>query len=161
MRILLTLMILISLTNSWGHGGEDHSEVKIKIEKPTSDEQLQKKYVKINKEYIKKVKPLFKRSCFDCHGNTTEFPWYYKLPGAKQLIDHDIVESKRHLDFSNDFPFKSHEEPLKDFYAIEQSIKSTSMPPFRYRILHRNSVLSKEEIEQVMSWIKSSREKLE
>lgn len=50
---------------------------------------------RINQEYLKTVKPIFQKSCFDCHGNTTVYPWYYKVPGVKQLIDNDIDEVKQ------------------------------------------------------------------
>ncbi len=98
----------------------------------SADNELKQKYTQINKLYIKTVKPIFKKSCFDCHGNTTNYPWYYKVPGVKQLIDSDIKESKKHLDFSKDFPFISHETPLKDLDAIGKSVNNNSMPPFRY-----------------------------
>lgn len=143
---------------SWGHGGEDHSEQVNKVESMNPDVELKQKYKKINKRYIDKIKPIFKKSCFDCHGNSTQYPWYYKMPGIKQLIDHDIKESKKHLDFSKDFPFVSHETPLKDLSAIGESVKGHSMPPLRYRIMHSESKLTNDEIEQIENWIKESRE---
>ena len=88
-----------------GHGGEDHSNKTMRTERSTPNDKEQKKYTKINQAYLKIVKPIFKKSCFDCHGNSTVYPWYYKIPGIKQLIDSDIREAKRHLDFSKDFPF--------------------------------------------------------
>lgn len=158
-KLILILILGISCSLSWGHGGEDHSEMK-KDSQPvvSGDDELKQKYIQINKLYIKTVRPIFKKSCFDCHGNTTNYPWYYKIPGVKQLIDHDIEESKKHLDFSNDFPFVSHETPLKDFEAIGKTIKDGSMPPLRYRIMHGDSKITEDDIKQVEKWIKESRE---
>ena len=120
--------------------------------------EIKEKYEKINQEYLKTVKPIFQKSCFDCHGNTTVYPWYYKIPGVKQLIDSDINESKKHLDFSKDFPFISHETPIKDLDAIAKSIKNDSMPPFRYLIMHGDKKLTKDEVKQVEKWIRESKE---
>ena len=90
-RLILILILGTSSLPSWGHGDEDHSEMKKEIQPVASaDNELKQKYTQINKLYIKTVKPIFKKSCFDCHGNTTNYPWYYKVPGVKQLIDSDI-----------------------------------------------------------------------
>ena len=152
---MVVVTFLFLRMNLWAHGGKDHSKEN---KQKTSVKKLKDKYTVVNKAYIQKVKPIFKRSCFDCHGNTTKYPWYYKIPGIKQLIDSDISEAKVHLDFSNDFPFKSHETPLKDLNAILKAVKDESMPPFRYRILHGDSKLSKKEIKEIENWIKNSKE---
>lgn len=160
-RLILILILGTSSLPSWGHGDEDHSEMKKEIQPVASaDNELKQKYTQINKLYIKTVKPIFKKSCFDCHGNTTNYPWYYKVPGVKQLIDSDIKQSKKHLDFSKDFPFISHETPLKDLDAIGKSVNNNSMPPFRYLIMHGDKKLTKDEIKQVDKWIRESKELL-
>jgi hypothetical protein len=141
-----------------GHGGEDHSNKTMRTERSTPNDKEQKKYTKINQAYLKIVKPIFKKSCFDCHGNSTVYPWYYKIPGIKQLIDSDIREAKRHLDFSKDFPFKSHETPLKDLNAINISIKNGQMPPFRYEIMHGDKKLTKDDVKHIKRWINESKE---
>ena len=158
MKLLIVISLLIVSTFSWGHGGEDHSKDAPKVNKVSPDEELKQKYKKINMQYVRSIKPIFKRSCFDCHGDKTNYPWYYKLPGVKQLIDHDVKEAKKHLDFSKNYPFISHESPLKDLKAIGKAIHDESMPPFRYRILHGESKLTKDEIKQVEKWINKSRE---
>lgn len=132
----------------------------MKTEPLIASKQLEIKYMKINEEYKSTIKPIFQKSCFDCHSNATTYPWYYKVPGVKQLIDSDIKESKKHLDFSNDFPFISHETPQKDLDAIGKAIKNGSMPPFLYQVMHRDSNLSKSEIKQVEKWIEKSQETL-
>ena len=160
MNILLLLFISTTTFHVWGHGGEDHSKdiKQPKVVKPNVE--IEEKYIRINQQYLKTVKPIFQKSCFDCHGNTTVYPWYYKIPGVKQLIDSDIKESKKHLDFSKDFPFISHETPIKDLDAIGKSIKNDSMPPFRYLIMHGDKKLTKDEVKQVDKWIRESKEML-
>ena len=160
LKALLLFFTFAASSHVWGHGGEDHSnDVKqAKVVKPNVE--IEEKYIRINQEYLKSVKPIFQKSCFDCHGNTTVYPWYYKIPGVKQLIDSDIKESKKHLDFSKDFPFVSHETPIKDLDAIGKSIKNDSMPPFRYLIMHGDKKLTKGEVKQVDKWIRESKEML-
>ena len=61
-----------------------------------------------------------------------------------------------HLNFSKDFPFKSHDSPINDLKAINNSITDKSMPPLRYKVLHPGSKLSKKEISTIKLWIKNS-----
>lgn len=153
-------MLFLVSNFTWGHGNEDHSKDTPKVKKVSPDEELKQKYKKINVQYIRSVKSIFKRSCFDCHGDKTNYPWYYKVPGVKQLIDHDVKEAKKHLDFSQNFPFVSHDTPLKDLDAIGKAVRNTTMPPFRYRIMHGDSKLTEGEIKEVEKWITESKEML-
>jgi len=161
LKLILVISFILGGTNVWGHGEKDHSQKETKSEVLfVETDKSAPNYRVINEQYLKTVKTIFKRSCFNCHGRITHYPWYYKIPGIKQLIDHDIREAKEHLDFSNDFPFKSHETPLEDLKAISTTLKDESMPPFRYRMMHGESKLTKEEIQKVERWIKKSRELL-
>jgi hypothetical protein len=121
----------------------------------TSPENIEK-YKQINELYLSQVKPIFQKKCFDCHSQNTQYPWYYKFPGVKQLIDHDTREAKEHLDYTNDFPFSGHGTPAKDLDAIQDEVKEDSMPIFRYWILHRDSGLTQEEQRIILEWVKSS-----
>ena len=167
MRILTIILFIFAFQNSWGHGDEDHSkkEASLKsqhesIEKSISNKGNQEVLRIINTEYINTVKPIFKRSCFDCHSSKTTYPWYYKIPGVKQLIDSDVREAKSHLDFSKDFPFISHDTPKNDLKSISKSILDEKMPPKNYLWLHSDAKLNKEEIEEINKWARNSLEAL-
>lgn len=66
-------------------------------------------------------------------------------------------EAKKHMDMRKDFPFLGHGTPLEDLEAIEVILKDGSMPPWRYRIIHRGSKLTKDEIEAIRAWIDEGR----
>ncbi len=157
--IILTLSIFV-FQESWGHGGDDHGKKKspeIVHDSLNSDsKETEEIYKKINTSYLKKIKPIFKKSCFDCHSSQTTYPWYYKVPGVKQLIDSDIKEAKSHLDFSNDYPFVSHDSPENDLKSIEKSVSKKTMPPKKYLWLHNNAKLSQKEVEEIKKWVKES-----
>jgi hypothetical protein len=116
--------------------------------------------IKINERYLKSVKPIFQKSCFDCHSSNTRYPWYSNLSGVKQLIQTDIREAKDHLDMSQDFPFSGHASPLADLKAIDKAIRNSDMPPFRYRLMHPGSRLSEQDRNAVSEWVKTSLEVL-
>ncbi|MCP3931544.1 MAG: heme-binding domain-containing protein [Bacteroidetes bacterium] len=164
MKIIILTLIVFTFQDSWGHGGEDHSKKKspeIVHDSLNSDsKETEEIYKKINASYLNKIKPIFRKSCFDCHSSQTTYPWYYKVPGVKQLIDSDIKEAKSHLDFSNDYPFISHDSPENDLKSIEKSVSKKTMPPKKYLWMHNNAKLSQKEVEEIKKWVKESLEAL-
>ena len=66
-----------------------------------AQEETFKKIEIINERYVKNVKPIFVKSCFDCHSSQTRYPWYHSLPLIKSLLDNDIAEGKKHLNMSD------------------------------------------------------------
>ena len=151
-QIVVVAIIAIAAT-AHAHTGEVHQDnaANAKI----SSEQI-RVFDLINKDYVQKVKPILERSCFNCHSSTTVYPWYANVPGAKQLIQDDINEAKTHLDLSRDFPFGGHGTPNSDLEAIRDSIKNGSMPPFRYRLMHPSSKLSRDERQAISEWVEQS-----
>ena len=160
-RVVFLVFVLSSLgsSNVFAHKGhhEHHDEPAMP---PDQKKKEADAFKQIGEAYVKNIQPIFKNKCMDCHGDQTRFPWYYKIPGAKQLIDSDIKTAKEHLDLSQGYPFKSHATPLEDLDAIRDVTQDGSMPPFRYRILHSGSALSKEEKKAVFDWAKDSKDLL-
>jgi len=112
----------------------------------------------VNELYLKDVKPIFEKKCLSCHGSMSEadLPWYYPIPGVRQLIDQDIAEAKKHVDMSNDFPFGGHGDAAADLNAIKKSIEEGNMPPFRYRVMHWGSAINSNDKEKIFRWIEQS-----
>ncbi len=157
--LFLTLFsIFLISTPLISHEGQPHEEAGEEQKEPANQEK--EILAKINQDYVRDIKPIFQVSCFDCHSTQTRYPWYHALPGAKKLIDDDITEAKKHLDMTNDFPFQGHGSPEKDLDAIQEVTEKKTMPPFRYRIMHWGSGLSKQEREKVLKWITESRQKI-
>jgi hypothetical protein len=173
MKILLLIVVLVmSPMTLFSHGEETHQ-----TEKPVQEENGQQKSEKhnnddskesatqqaktnqqtaieqINLSYQKQVKPIFEKKCFDCHGTITDFPWYYKVPGIKQLMDQDMAEAKKHLDMTNDFPFGGHGSPVSDLKSLRESIINGTMPILMYRLTHPDSKINQAEQKIVFGWI--------
>lgn len=134
-----------------GHHKEHHPPV-------TKEEK--NSLAQINEMYLAQVKPIFQNKCFDCHSSKTQFPWYSKVPGIKQFIQHDIDEAHEHIDMEQNFPFKSHAEPLEDLAAIDKTVTKNEMPPWRYRIMHSGSDLTSAEKEIVHQWVQFGKDLL-
>lgn len=128
--------------------GEHHDSKKL----PEDD-----KIKKVSELYLQSVHPIFKKSCFDCHGMATEMPWYHKLPVVKGLMDKDMTDAKKHLDMSKGFPFDGHGSIQDDLVAISKNISSNKMPPTSYRLMHPSAKLNSEELEAINRWIATSK----
>lgn len=153
-KIILFISVAAVTGVLWAHQGEKHP--KDQVSPVTQNESLQELQEAINLDYQKSVKPIFKAKCFDCHSSQTNYPIYYRVPIIKGFIDDDIAEAKMHLDMSQDFPFQGHGSPKEDLEAIRETVEKNEMPPFRYKILHWGTGLTKEDSRIILNWIDSS-----
>lgn len=158
MKILAFLLISLFLRDVVvAHEGEKHNDSSSDVEK-SENMNMENQYRKINNLYTKQVKPIFQKSCYNCHSMQVEYPWYYVLPGVKQLIDSDIHEARKHLVFTGNFPFEGHGSPQEDLKAIGRVISNDTMPPLRYQVMHWESFLNSSEKKQILTWIKKAKE---
>lgn len=156
MRKVSYIFLFVVPVLVFSHGGEKHEKiektpVKVEIKETTKD-----KYNKINDEYLANIKPIFELKCFNCHSDKTKEYWYSNLPIVSSIIKSDIEEAKEHLDFSNDFPFISHETPKKDLVSILEVFEKRTMPPFEYRFMHSESKIEDSDIQKVKMWVENS-----
>lgn len=167
MLIRITTFLLVVTRPIYPHGKEGHnkkvtdevdSNSKVQVYRP--EQQQDSRFVEINEYYQKNVKNIFKKSCYNCHTDKTEYPWYFSLPGIKQVIENDIKEAKSHLFLTETFPFRSHSTPLNDLEEIWNSIEADEMPPFEYRIMHPDSKLNSDEKAIIKKWIDETKKRL-
>jgi len=166
MSYLLQILLLIFLNSPqvYGHGDEDYQSSKTKNEIELDDDGFEivsmapskKELDEINVNYQANVKIIFTNKCLSCHGVNDSLPWYYSIPGAKQLMDSDMREAKKHMDMSHDFPFGGHGNPVDDLNALRKTIKKGDMPPIKYRIMHWDSKITEAEITVINNWIEES-----
>ena len=158
MKSLYLLLIPVFLI---AHGGEKHEEKKEVTKQIQVTETKRMIYSKINKDYLKNIKPILEKKCFDCHSDKTNYPWYFKLPLVSTMIQKDIDEAKEHLDFSSDYPFISHETPIKDLKSMLKVFEEKSMPSFQYRIMHSESKIIDNDMTIMKQWVENSLSQLE
>lgn len=104
-------------------------------------------------EMYQPVKRILQRSCFDCHSQETCYPWYYKLPLVKGMIDEDIRKGRERLDMSHDFPFSGRLNSLKLLAEIREEIEHDEMPLFSYRLLHWGTLIEGQRRDSLFAWI--------
>jgi hypothetical protein len=89
------------------------------------------------------TRALAERACFDCHSNETRWPWYSKVAPLSWLVQADVEEGRRDLNFS---------EWTRRYDEADESgetVRKHEMPPQSYLLLHPAAKLSNVEREQL------------
>ncbi len=94
---------------------------------------------------------LFKTSCYDCHSNSTAYPWYFNVqPVAMWLGDH-IIDGKKELNFS-EFASYSIRKQYKKLEEIGEQVKENEMPLKSYTLIHSRAKLDEAQKKLVAEW---------
>ena len=97
-----------------------------------------------------KVVAIFKRSCYDCHSNQTNWPWYSHIAPLKWVVGRDVIEGRKALNFSI---WQTYSEEKKRELK-KQIFRSVifAMPLPQYLWLHPDAKLSKEDKKLIQDW---------
>ena len=107
----------------------------------------------------KEIMALLKKSCYDCHSNHTNWPWYSKISPISLEIDSHVKNGRAWLNFSiwNNYSKDKQKKLYKD---IANSI-NWQMPPADYMLVHKEARLKKSDREIIKRWANKMRESLE
>ncbi len=100
------------------------------------------------------IKSIIKTSCYDCHSNNTQYPWYAEVAPLSWWIAHHVDEAKEELNFSEWSTFSKKRKNHKLKEMIEQ-LEEKEMPLNTYLPMHPEAKLSEEQISLLITWIKS------
>ena len=95
---------------------------------------------------------LLKSSCYDCHSNNTNYPWYNHIQPVAWMLSEHVNDGKKELNFS-EFGSYSKRKQKHKLKAIISQVKKEEMPIYAYTIIHRDAVLSSSEQQQLFRWI--------
>ncbi|WP_246474801.1 heme-binding domain-containing protein [Pedobacter roseus] len=105
------------------------------------------------------VQGILKKSCYDCHSNNTEYPWYAYVQPLHWYLNSHIRSGKEELNF-NEFAGYTLRRRQNKLRAIENSLKDGTMPLSSYILIHRNAILDPREKSILIKWVKNSRDSL-
>jgi len=106
------------------------------------------------------IKNRLQVSCYDCHSNNTDYPWYSKIqPSAWYLEDH-IQEGKDELNF-NEWAEYSDRRKNSKLRSIISQIEEDEMPLDSYTLIHRDAILSDEDKTLIVDFITALKDSLE
>ncbi len=102
---------------------------------------------------------LFLRACQDCHSENTQWPWYSHIPPASWLLERDVKDARRQVNFSNWDSYNPQEK--EDLLTrIASAARTGEMPLARYMFLHREAVLTSQERQQIYEWSRAEKKRL-
>jgi cytochrome c peroxidase len=93
-------------------------------------------------------------SCADCHTQgLTQYPFYFNLPVAKDIIAKDIEEAQE--EFLLDQAKLTGAEPFRDaeLAKIKRVLIEGEMPPLKYTALHWNAIVGSEQKKELLAYI--------
>ena len=105
----------------------------------------------------KNVATILKSSCYDCHSNNTNYPWYSNIQPTRFLMENHIKEGKENLNFSEWRNYSSRKQNNK-LDRIVKEIKSNEIPLKSYTLIHKNAILTPTQKEEVINWINTLNE---
>ena len=96
---------------------------------------------------------ILRRACYDCHSNETRWPWYASVAPLSWLVQHDVDEGRRRLNFSSWQDYAS--DPATAAHKLDEIAKTVArgnMAPWHYRLLHPDARLSDEDRAALARW---------
>jgi hypothetical protein len=100
------------------------------------------------------VMDILRHACYDCHSNQTRWPWYSAIAPVSWLVDRDVNEARRRLNFSYwaDYAYDPGTRVHK-LGEIGKLVANGEMAPWYYRMLHHEARLTRSQRETILHWI--------
>ena len=98
-------------------------------------------------------------SCYDCHSNNTQYPWYNKVQPVAWFLEDHIKEGKTELNF-NEWDSLSTRRKTSKLRSIINQIENGEMPLDSYTLIHRDAKFSEAEAEEIINWVTQLKDSL-
>ncbi len=92
------------------------------------------------------------RACFDCHSNETVWPWYSNVAPVSWLVQRDVDEGRRRLNWSE---WNVAGQRFERESGAEAVLEGT-MPPWFYLPLHPAARLTAAEKQQLVTGLQNT-----
>lgn len=100
------------------------------------------------------VHNILQKACYDCHSNSTIYPWYSKIQPVGWWLNDHVKDGKKHLNFS-DFGSYTAKKKAKKLTEVAGTIVEKEMPLGSYTLIHKNAVLTDAEKDKVTGWART------
>ena len=105
------------------------------------------------------VEAIFQKSCYDCHSNNTDYPWYAEVQPISWWINHHVNEGKEEVNF-DEFAAYSVRRRHRKLEEIIDQVKKDEMPLGSYTLIHNNTKLSSSEKQVITAWADAAMQKM-
>jgi hypothetical protein len=105
------------------------------------------------------VQQILAVACYDCHSNTTRYPWYAKVQPVGWWLASHINDGKAALNFS-EFGTYTAKKQARKLNQISDQLAEHTMPLPSYTWIHHNARLSEAQIKTVTDWTDDLHDKI-
>ncbi len=105
------------------------------------------------------VSDILKTSCYNCHSNNTDYPWYSHIQPVGLLIENDINNGKDELNLSEFGDYSTRKQKSKLTTMISE-IEENEMPLPSYTFIHHDAKLSMEDKKAVTGFLESLKDSI-
>lgn len=105
------------------------------------------------------IKNKLQVSCYDCHSNNTNYPWYNKVQPVAWFLEDHIKEGKAELNFS-EWDSLSNRRKASKLRSIIKQIESDKMPLDSYTLIHSDAILTDSEKQEIIQFLTQINENL-
>ncbi len=100
------------------------------------------------------VAMLMKNACYDCHSNSTSYPWYSKIFPLSFWIQGHVDHGKENLNFSEWTTYSIKKKKHKLEECVEE-VEDGKMPLKSYTWMHGNAKLNQEDMDLLVEWFRA------
>jgi len=98
------------------------------------------------------IKNKLQVSCYDCHSNNTQYPWYSKIQPGAWFMENHIKDGKTELNFS-EWDSLSNRRKKSKLKSIISQIEDNKMPLSSYTLIHRNAMFSQAKKQRMTTYL--------
>ena len=101
------------------------------------------------------VSILLKKSCYNCHSNETDYPWYSYVAPSSWLVVRDIRAAREELNFSiwQEYDMMDKLGKLDD---ISMEVREGRMPMRIYTLMHPSAKLDDQDRKLIVAWTEAA-----
>ena len=98
------------------------------------------------------VKQILRNSCYNCHSNETQLPWFDMVVPAYWLVTSDVKEARKHLNFSEIGKLPAAQQKATLFEAVNM-IQLGAMPLPSYLHVHPGAAVTSEQLAVLRNYL--------
>jgi len=97
------------------------------------------------------VHAILQKACYDCHSNTTRYPWYNNIQPVAFWLNNHVRDGKKEINFS-EFGKLPLAKQVKKLKKTAKEVEGGGMPLNSYLWIHKDAVLSENEKNMLIAW---------
>ena len=102
------------------------------------------------------VDAILKSSCYDCHSNHTDYPWYSHIQPVSWWLGDHIKDAKKKFNFA-EFATYSLAKQYHKLEEVTSEVKEGEMPLESYTYIHRDADLTTVQRQLLTAWSENTR----